>query len=137
MSQGKKADFDRETVLEAIKGSGGITSAIAKALGCQWHTADKYIHKWESTRQAFEAEGETVLDKAESLLERNITLGLRIQQEEHKIVDSADAKWLLARKGKHRGYAERREVTGADGNEVIVKILWGDDGTGSEDAETA
>lgn len=141
MSQGKRADFDRQTVLEAIKGSGGITSAVAKALGCAWHTAESYVNKWESTKQAFAAEGETVLDKAESLLERNITLGLRIQQEERRIVDSSDAKWLLARKGKHRGYSERHELTDGEGNavpivtEVVVNMPGDDDSAATVDDE--
>jgi hypothetical protein len=128
-------NFDRQVVLEAIRGSGGITSAVAKALGCEWHTAESYINKWESTKQAFAAEGETILDKAESLLERNITLGLRIQQDEHRIVDSADAKWLLSRKGKHRGYAERKEIggTGEDG-EIVIRVAF--DGVNSTSSET-
>jgi hypothetical protein len=114
-------NFDRETVLEAINGSGGIVSAIAKSLGCAWHTAETYVNKWESTKQAFAAEGETILDKAESLIERNITLGLRTQQQQQRTVDSADAKWLLARKGKHRGYAERHEIGGTgEKGEIVI-----------------
>jgi hypothetical protein len=36
-------------------------------------------------------------------------LGLRQQQEQRAIVDSGDAKWLLSRKGKARGYADKLE----------------------------
>ena len=37
--------------------------------------------------------------------------------------DSNDAKWVLSRLGKNRGYVERSEVTGADGEVLIVKRI--------------
>ena len=136
----KRLDFDREDVLRAIEGSGGIMSAVASSLECAWHTAKKYVNKWESTKRAFEAENERTLDKAESLIERNITLGLRMQQESKQPVDSGDAKWLLSRKGKARGYTERHEHqhegTGKDG-ELVIRVVYGDDGTKSQATQTA
>jgi hypothetical protein len=115
-------NFDRQDVLGAIEGCGGITLTVATRLGCEWHTADKYIKKWESTKQAFADESDKGLDRAESLIARNIDLGLRIQQETKQPVDSSDAKWLLSRKGKDRGYAERREIAGTGEGGAIPLI---------------
>jgi len=119
----KRLGFDRQKVLDAIEGSGGTTLAVAGRLGCAWHTAKAYIEKWESTKQAFEAETEKTLDRAESLIARNIDLGLRIQQETKLPVDSSDAKWVLSRKGKDRGYAERLEHSGTgEGGAIPIEI---------------
>ena len=102
-------NFQREQIMEAIQGCGGITLTVATRLGCAWHTAEYYIKKWVSTKQAFDAEDEKTLDRAESLVKRNIDLGLKIQQDTKKPVDSGDAKWILSRKGKSRGYAPKSE----------------------------
>jgi hypothetical protein len=101
-------------------------------LGCEWHTADTYIKKWESTKQAFEDENDKGLDRAESLIARNIDLGLRIQNETKQPVDSSDAKWLLSRKGKDRGYAERKEIAGP-GEDGALLIAYVNDWRGPAD----
>ena len=48
-----------------------------------------------------------------------------ITQGKPAVVDSADAKWYLARKGKSRGYVERSEITGADGKDLVT-VNWDD-----------
>jgi hypothetical protein len=94
---------NREATLEAIKGSGGIISTIAKRLNVCWHSADAWCNRWEDTKRALQDEREIMLDDAETVLRDSIVDGRDIQS----------AKWLLAMKGKQRGYVERREV-GAD-----------------------
>ena len=91
----KSTDF-----IVAIPGSGGITSTIAKRVGCDWATARNAIDSMPTVRESYDNECETVLDMAESVLLKNIKEG-----------DSADAKWYLSRKGKGRGYVERTEST--------------------------
>jgi len=108
---GKPYNFTKETVLAAIKDSASIMSTIAKRLGCTWDTANRFCRKWEETRQALENETETILDMAESTVFKNIKDG-----------NSQDAKWLLSTKGKNRGYNERHEITGADGE--AIKVTW-------------
>lgn len=102
----KNSDFE-----EAIKGSGGIMSAVAKRVGCDWQTAQRFIKNSDKLAKMFEAEREIVLDMAESTLFNSIRAG-----------DTSDAKWLLSRLGKERGYAERKELTGADGEPVEVLV---------------
>lgn len=115
--------YNREQTIDAIKGSGGVVSTIARRLKCDWHTAQKYVNKWVSTREAFQNEHEGILDLAESLLFRNVQLATKAQTDTGKPVDAGDAKWLLSRKGKKRGYAERREITGADEGPIQVQQL--------------
>lgn len=106
MGKYKNSDFE-----EAIKGSGGIMSAVAKRVGCDWATARKFVNNSPKLKRMFEAEREIVLDMAESTLFNSIRAG-----------DTSDAKWLLSRLGKERGYAERKELTGADGEPVEVLV---------------
>jgi len=121
--------YSRERLLEAIKGSGGITLTVAQRLGCDWVTAKRYIEKWESTKEAFRSENEQILDVAESVLSRNIRLAYRQQEDTGLPVDSGDAKWLLARKGKRRGYADKQEIEyGGTGEGGAIPIrLYTDD----------
>lgn len=108
----KGREFTQDQVLQAIKGSGGIVSAVGSKLGCAWHTADKYINKWETTRRAMADEGEKVLDLAENKLIE------AIQNGEQWAIQT-----LLKTKGKKRGYTERQEFTGADGEQLKVSFI--------------
>ena len=62
---------------------------------------------------------------AESVLLKNIKDG-----------DSADAKWYLSRKGKSRGYVERSEVTGAEGEAIPISFVDYRQGLKSSDDST-
>jgi len=116
-------NYPLEYVLKQIDGSGGITLTVAQRLGCDWLTAKRYVEKWETTKRAFEAEREKVLDVAESVVNRNIQLAYRMQNETQQPVDSGDAKWVLSRLGKSRGYADKQELElggkGQDGAIVV------------------
>jgi hypothetical protein len=112
MSQVYKAqDF-----INAIPGSGGIVSTIAKRVGCTWKTAKSYIDGYPTVKAAYEDECEAVADLAESVLITSIRDG-----------NTQDAKWYLARirRGK---YAERYEFTGEDGGPVTIRVVYGEDG---------
>jgi len=100
--------YTRAKILEAMAGSGGIISTVAKRLDCDWCTAKKFIHRWETTKNALEDEQEKVLDLCESTLVRSISQG-----------DTHSAKWLLSKKGKQRGYGDEYNVTG--GIKVIIE----------------
>ncbi|GIV50648.1 MAG: hypothetical protein KatS3mg038_3386 [Candidatus Kapaibacterium sp.] len=108
-----KRGYTIKEILTAIEGSGGITSAVAQRLDCDWRTADKYIKKWDATRAAFEAERERVLDLAETTIVRAIRDG-----------DVGAAKWYLSRMGRHRGWGD--DVAINTGN-IRVVVKWADD----------
>jgi len=88
-----------DEIIEAIKNSGGIISTIAKRLGVAWCTADKYIQQSEDAKQALADEKEAILDMAEGVLYGSIQEG-----------NTQDAKWLLATKGRKRGFNEKIDV---------------------------
>ncbi len=112
MAKNQALRYTREQVLAAIRDSGGIISAVAQRLGCEWDTARRYIQRWAETRAAFQAERERVLDLAETALIRAIREG-----------DVGTAKWLLSRLGRHRGFGDTLSVDGP----VVIRLRWEDD----------
>ncbi len=100
--------YTEKKVLAAISGSGGIVTTIAKRLGSEWHTAKKLTQKWQSTRDAYKDERETILDMSESAILKSIKEG-----------NTQDAKWLLSSLGASRGFGKEQ---GTDKDEVIAKL---------------
>jgi hypothetical protein len=92
-------EVNKDQVLKAIKNSGGIMSTIARGIGCDWHTAKKYVMQWDETKEALQDETETILDMAEGALYGSIKEG-----------NTQDAKWLLATKGRKRGFNEKLDI---------------------------
>ena len=107
---GKHNRFTEKDVLTAIKGSGGIVSAIAQRLGCEWATADKSVQKWKSTLAAYADEKETILDLAESTIVKDIKGG-----------SDQSAKWYLSKKGKDRGYGDQIDID--QKIDVVYKVI--------------
>lgn len=102
-----KDQYKAEDFIKAIKGSGGIIAVIASRVGCEWHTAQKYIKTYVTVTQAYEDECEHTADVAEGVVIKNIQLAATEQGQTNQQVDSGDAKWWLARKAKDRGYSDK------------------------------
>lgn len=109
--------YTAQVFLEAIPGTGGIVSAIARKVGCDWNTAKKWIDTAPTVKRAYDAECEAMLDLAESAVLRNIKLAAQGEG------DTADAKWYLTKKGKRRNYGDAVEVTGEGGGPVQTEIV--------------
>lgn len=92
--------YTAQDFIDAIPGTGGIISAIARKVGCDWATANKWVQEFPTVKRAYDAECETMLDLAESTVLKNIKDG-----------DTSDAKWYLTKKGKRRGYGDSVDVT--------------------------
>ncbi len=108
---GKAANFTKEQILTAIKNSYGIVSNVAKKLKCDWNTARKYIDKYECTKKAFDDESEIILDIAENQLANKIKEG-----------DTQMIKYMLATKGKVRGFVEKQEIDTKVSGDLEIKI---------------
>jgi len=90
-------NFQKSDIKKAVEKSGGIMSNVAALLKCDWHTANKYVDKFEM-REAFTELTESIIDLAESKLIENINDN-----------DNTAIIFYLKTKGKHRGYIERSE----------------------------
>jgi hypothetical protein len=119
----KTPQFSAQHVIDAIPGTGGIVSVIARKLGCTWNTVKRYLDNMPTVKAAYDAEVDSTLDLAESVLLDNIRLSRRSQQENKVTVDSSDSKWYLTKKGKRRGYGDAIEVSGAGGGPIPVALV--------------
>lgn len=106
-------NFKTDTILKAIKGSGGVMSTIAKRLKVDWHTAKKYVNQNKDTVQAYENEDEAILDMADAGLYKAVKQG-----------DLAAIKWLQSTRGKKRGYIQTQEVD-ATVQHTVLKVGYG------------
>jgi DNA-binding MarR family transcriptional regulator len=101
-------NFQKSEIKNAIDGSGGYISEIARRLGCDWHTADKYIKQFELMAE-LQIEDEKSTDRAEIKLMEAVEKG-----------EIAAIIFRLKTKAKKRGYVERQEITGADNQPIIT-----------------
>lgn len=108
-----------DQMIATIKGSGGIKAHIAQKLGVNRLSVDRYLKRWPSVREAYDAEVQSLGDVAESVVVMNIKLAATHQREFQTQQDASDARWYLARKCRDRGYADRTELTGAEGEPLI------------------
>lgn len=107
--------FTKKMMKEAIVGSGGLMSAIAKKLNCHWNTAEKYVKKW-GLEEDMQQEREKILDMAENKLFQNIQAG-----------DNASIFFFLKTQGKERGYIERQDIVFNKSSVINVNHITDDD----------
>ena len=103
---------DVEQHIEPTKGN---VAAIARALGTSRGTVWNRIQSSPSLQTLLADARETMLDNAESSLYRAVLAG-----------EAWAVCFFLKTQGKRRGYVERQEVTGAEGGEVIFRVVYGD-----------
>ena len=90
----------KKRMLEAIKSSpGGIISAIAGKVGLAWSATRYNIDTDPDLLKAWNDQRELYLDMAENTVMKSISVG-----------DTQDAKWVLSRLGKKRGYGDNQLV---------------------------
>lgn len=116
MAGRKKKIFKKQDILKAIKDSGGIITTVALALDCDWHTAKANIERYEETREAFNGELETGLDLVEGKAYSQARNG-----------DGAMIRFILATKGRNRGYGDAppQQSDAAEDTEIKIEIVDG------------
>lgn len=124
---GRKKKIRKDDLLEAIKDSYGIISRIASRLHVDWHTADDAIREHPEASRLLNDERESILDFTESKAIERIKDG-----------DGAMIRFMLATKGKKRGYtydetAATAEAAIAD-TEVNISVSGGEPAPAEADA---
>ena len=105
-----KARYTAAQFINAIPGTGGNITEIAKRVGTTWSTTKKYIARHASVKQALDDECEGVLDMTVCKLVEAINRG-----------DPWAIKFMLSTLGKKRGFTERLEVSGGDGGPIVIR----------------
>ena len=110
--------YTAEEICEAIKGSGGVMAVVARRLECDRSTIGRYAQRYTSVREALHQADEELTDIAEmqhaQLMKAGYWPAIRLR---------------LKTKGKDRGWVERKELTGADGEALQVNVTYASDNT--------
>jgi DNA-directed RNA polymerase specialized sigma subunit len=77
-----------EQAIEALKGTGGVKTTIAKRLKVTRQTVDNYLNRWSTFQQAYLDEKASVDDAAVSVVMADIMNNHNVET----------AKWWIARK---------------------------------------
>lgn len=101
-------DIQKKAMIEALEKNLGIVTAACKTVGIARETHYRWLREDENYKEAVESVGDMVLDFAESKL--------------HNLIDGGDVAstiFYLKTKGKKRGFVERTELTGNEGQPII------------------
>lgn len=101
-------NINKSRMIQALKKSLGIVATACKEVGISRITHYQWYKTDEDYRREVDDVGEDALDFAESHLLRQIQNG-----------EVSSTIFYLKTKGKKRGYIERTELTGGDGNPLL------------------
>lgn len=118
----KTQQYTAQQVADALTQAKGFVSVAARNLGCTDQTVRNYIERYAVCKQAVTDAREAMIDYAEGKLYQNIQNN-----------DTVSILFFLKTQAKQRGYVERTEVTGANGNDMRIKLSWGDVGDHADD----
>ena len=105
----------KKDVVGAIQQYKGNISAMARAFQVSRQAIYDYISNKPDLKQMIQDERESMLDDAESEIYKQIRKG-----------NTTALIFFLKTQGKQRGYVERQELTGKDGQEVTIKVVYDD-----------
>ena len=99
-----KPRFTQRQMIDALTKAKGMVSVAARSLDCDPETVRNYVARYPKVAEAIREARELTLDISELALYKAIQEG-----------EGWAIKYMLATQGKNRGYVERQEITGADG----------------------
>ena len=105
--------YRTENIIKALEKTHGMIYLAAEELGCAASTIYRRADKNKKIQYVIDSHRGKLLDKAELKLEQAVLNG-----------EPWAITLTLKSIGKSRGYVERQEVTGADGQAITVK--WDD-----------
>ena len=112
MTRNGKSKYSVEMMIDAIQKAEGNLSEAARILECSRTTVHNYVNKYVTVKATYDEENEKFIDLAQGQLKRHVKKG-----------SLPAIMFVLKTKGKHYGWVERQEHTGADGG-AIVLVKW-------------
>lgn len=108
-----------QQIIDAIVESHGKVTLAAKLLGYSRKHIYSLAKEYPEIQQALDDSrntfDESLLDTAESNLQKAL--------EKNEVWAT---RYVLDKKGQSRGYVDRQEITGANGNELVIKVVYDD-----------
>ena len=105
--------FTNQQIIDAVNSVNGMVYLAARKLGCNPQTIYNRMAKSTAIREAVDNARGELIDISEQKLRAAVMNG-----------EPWAVAMVLKTIGKHRGYVERQEVTGADGGAIVVN--WDD-----------
>jgi hypothetical protein len=102
-----------EDIIKTLTETHGMVFLAAQRLGCAPVTIYRRAKKVKAVREVIDSQRGKMLDTAELKLENAILNG-----------EPWAITLALKTIGKHRGYVERAEVTGAEGKDLNITLTW-------------
>lgn len=103
--------YGTEDIIKALDKTHGMVYLAAEELGCSAVTIYRRAAKNKKVQEAIDKHRGRFLDKAELKLEQAMMNG-----------EPWAIQFSLRTLGKHRGYVERQEITGADGSAQKIEV---------------
>lgn len=105
------AKLNKRDVIAKLEETKGNIAAVARAFGVSRNVVYAYIENTPAAKITCEDAREAMIDNAESVLYSKVLAG-----------DTTCLTFFLKTQGKRRGYTERHEVTGADGEAIKMDV---------------
>jgi|SRR3989304_9148352 len=102
----------KETIKEVLEASGGFITIASRKLNCHYSTLYRYLQRNVSVRSYLRQIRESYLDLAEAELIKLVKAG-----------NLGAICFYLKCQGKERGWYERQEITGKDGERVLGIVI--------------
>lgn len=110
-----KQRYTPQQIADTLNETRGMVFLAAKKLGCSDETIYNYAKRYKAVGDALRQQRGQFVDMAELKLWNAVNEG-----------EAWAVQFALRTLGKERGYVERSEVTGKDGNEMIIKVVYAD-----------
>ena len=105
--------YPLEVFVKAIEGSNGIIATIARRIGCSRGTVENALERWPDLQTQIKQERESLVDVGESVI-------VSTMKGFDPNLSFAAAKYVTGTLGKERGWASRKELTGANGEALFA-----------------
>jgi hypothetical protein len=101
-------DVRKQAMIEALEKSLGVVTTASRSVGIDPSTHYRWMKEDDEYAESVKMIEEMAIDFAETFLHQKIRSG-----------DTASIIFYLKTKGKRRGYVERQELTGTEGQPII------------------
>lgn len=119
---GAPLKFKPHQIVHALNETRGMIYLAAERLGCEADTIYNYAKRYASVREAITRHRQRTTDIAELKLYQAINDG-----------ESWAIQYYLRTQGRDRGYVERHEFTGKDGEALRIHLTWDDHAVHEDD----
>ena len=110
-----KRRISNDEMIAAIQEAHGLVLVAAARLGCSTNTIYRRADQFASVRSALQSARDEIVDLAEAKLYQAVQAG-----------EPWAIALVLRTLGRKRGYVERQEFAGVDGQPLEIRLEWAD-----------